>query len=89
MTIENTAIILAIGLVFNYVVLYKRNKFFGNMLYLLMSALMLYHGSTLTPIGDKNITIAIGAIMIIGSIINAIYDILFDNKDTIHKKIGR
>ena len=87
MAIENTAFILGLGILFNYFIVYKRNRFFGNILYILLSMLTFYHGSTLLN-ADKNIVIAIGIFMFIGSIINMIYDIFYNNKNTKHRKIG-
>ena len=77
MAIENTTFIIGIGILFNYFIIYKRNKFLGNILYLLIAMLTFYHGSNLVTNYDKNIVIAISSFMFIGSIINLVYDVFY------------
>jgi hypothetical protein len=84
MAIENTAFLIGMGLLFNYFIVYKKNKFFGNVLYLLLGIVTFYYGSSLTAI-DKNITIMIGVFIFVGSMINFIYDLLI-NKSTKARK---
>lgn len=79
MVIENTAFIIGLGILFNYFIIYKRNRFFGNILYILLSMLTFYYGTGLALDQDKNIVITIGILMFIGSIISLIYDILSNN----------
>lgn len=71
---SNITIILA-GMAFSYFVLYKKNKFMGNMAYLLCSLAYLMGviaiGST---IKDTETIIAI--IMTVGSLMSLIYDLV-------------
>lgn len=80
MAIENTTIIIALGLMFNYFILYKKNKFFGNIMYILTGIATMYFGSTLTG-ADANITVIIGVIITLGSILNMIYDTFYAGKN--------
>lgn len=75
MAIENVTVMLGIGFVVNYFLLYKRNQFFGGIIYFLLSLGILYYGGTLTAGADKNITIIVGVLLMIGTLISVIYDI--------------
>lgn len=76
MAIENTAISIFIAAAFaiTYMVFYKKNRFFGNLAFMAISIAIMAWDS------DTNITVAIGLVLLVGSIINAVYDVLTPRK---------
>lgn len=76
MALNDQVIIIIIGLVFNYLVLYKRNKFFGGIVYMVISLITMGYST-------DNTTASIGLIMLLASFVIFIYDMIgwfFGNK---------
>lgn len=76
MEIANITIIIVIGIIFNYFVIYRKNKFFGCISYILLSMIMFYYSSTLVEDAEKFISASISAIMFFGSLINIFLEFL-------------
>lgn len=71
MAVNDTTILIMIGIIFNYLVVYKKSEFFGNIGFMTISIAAWYYGT-----GD--VEKIIGMIMFFGSIVNMIYDLLKD-----------
>ncbi len=78
MAVENTTLIIMITIFFNYFIVYKKNKFFGNIMFILSGVSILYFGSSFSG-ADKNISILMGVIIFVGSVINFIYDTFYSS----------
>ena len=69
MAINNEMFVIAIGIMFSYLVLYPKNKLLGNIAYLVAGISLAYFNTGVIYTG-------VGILIVIGSIINAMYDIL-------------
>lgn len=69
MAVDNHIIIMCIGFAFNYLVLYKSNKFFGNVMFAGLSIAIMAYSTDAT-------FASIGLMCLLGSLINAVYDVL-------------
>lgn len=70
MAVENTTILIVLGIMFTYLVLYRKNRFFGNMAYMMISVGVWYFGT-------DDVGKVIGIVMFFGSFINMIYDLIY------------
>lgn len=69
MAVSNEVVIIAIGFMFNYLVVYQKSKFLGNILY--MGTGILLMSFSLEPI-----VTGIGLLMLIGGFISLIVDFI-------------
>lgn len=67
--IANETVLIAIGLIFSYLVLYKKDKLIGNIAFLILGIATLALSTSATE-GT------VGIIILLGSIANTIYDFL-------------
>jgi uncharacterized membrane protein YczE len=72
MAIENTPIAILIGVAYavTYFLFYRKNRFFGNIIFMGIGIGILSWDST------TNITTAIGLLLFVGALINTAYDVL-------------
>lgn len=68
-TLENEIIIITIGLAYSYLVLYPKSKLLGNVAYALC-------GLAIMAFNTGNTYSAVGLLILLGSIINAILDLI-------------
>lgn len=69
MAVSDNVIIIILGFIFSYLVIYRSNKLFGNLAFAGV-------GLALISLGVTNIENAIGIIILLGSVMNAIYDLI-------------
>ena len=69
MAVSDTTVYIAIGIIFIYLIVYRKNKIFGNMGYVAISLAAWYYG-------DSDTEKVIGLVMFFGSLINMIYDLV-------------
>lgn len=69
MAVSNEIFILVTGIMFTYLVIYKKNRLIGNIAYIALGGLTLSYGT-------GNLTAGTGLIILIGSIINTLYDLI-------------
>lgn len=90
-SLENSTVLIGLGALFLYAIVYRRSKLFGSIGYMILGLFTMYHGSSLAATADKNITTGIGAVFLIGAIINVAYELLFGvlGKDKEGKKFKK
>lgn len=71
MAISDEIFIIAVGIAFSYLVLYKKNRILGNIG-------MAGCGIAMMAFSTGNTHSAIGLIILLGSILNTIYDLIWN-----------
>lgn len=80
MAIENTLFVIIIGFIFNYIFINKNNKFIGSIFNFIIS-LILYYYSSLIIGSEQIIYMGIAFIIIISSLINLLYNVIYIFKE--------
>lgn len=73
MVVSDTTVLIGIGLIFIYLVVYRKNNLFGNLGYMGISLGVWYFTTTST---GK----VVGLVMFFGSVINTVYDMVMTRK---------
>lgn len=74
MAISDEVFIIALGFVVNYILLYKRNKFLGNVIYLGLSFAITYTAFDPTNGTVELTTAMVGVILIFVTLFNLLWD---------------
>lgn len=76
MSLSNIILTITVGGLFNYILVYRRHWFLGNIIFLLLGLLLAYQGSVLIITTESNIAVAVGIIIILSTIVNTIGGII-------------
>ena len=76
MAISDELWLMAVGLGFNYFIIYRKNKLFGNLIFVLLGLGVAYIGTTATAGASQNMQIMVGIIIFIGGIMSLFIDIM-------------